>query len=36
MLGGEKEARSLRRNDWLRLDDAALLKECLKVRYRAS
>jgi len=24
------------RNDWLRLDEAALLKQCLEERYRAS
>jgi hypothetical protein len=33
--GGE-EARSSRRNAWLRLDDVALLKECQQERYRAS
>ena len=32
---GEEEA-SARRNVWLRLDDAALLKECHQERYRAS
>ena len=32
---GEGEASS-RRNAWLRLDDAALLKECHQERYRAS
>jgi hypothetical protein len=32
---GEQEAFS-RRNAWLRLDDAALLKECQQERYRAS
>ncbi len=31
----EQEARSSRRNGWLRLDDAALLKECRQERYRA-
>ncbi len=30
------EARSSHRNDWLRSDDAALLKECREERYRAS
>ena len=32
--GGEEA--SSRRNAWLRLDDAALLKECHQERYRAS
>jgi hypothetical protein len=33
---GKDEAHSSRRNAWLRLDDAALLKECHQERYRAS
>jgi len=33
---GEEEARSSRRDAWLRLDDGALLKECRQERYRAS
>ena len=33
---GEEEAHSHRRNAWLRLDDAALLKECHQEHYRAS
>ena len=33
---GEDEAYSPRRDAWLRLDDAALLKECHQERYRAS
>src|SRR4030042_1895848 len=32
----EGEAPSSRRDAWLRLDDAALLKECHQERYRAS
>ncbi len=36
MPDGEEEAPSSRRNAWLRLDDAALLKECHQERYRAS
>lgn len=32
----DEEASSSRRNDWLRLDDAALLKQCRQERYRAS
>src|SRR4030042_6464432 len=32
----EGEAPSSRRNDWMRLDDAALLKDCHQERYRAS
>jgi hypothetical protein len=34
--GEETAADSSRRDDWLRLDDAALLKECRQERYRAS
>ncbi|MDP2950580.1 MAG: peptide chain release factor-like protein [Chloroflexota bacterium] len=33
---GEKEVCSSRRNAWLRLDDATLLKECHQKHYRAS
>ena len=33
---GEEEAPSPRRNAWLRLDDAALLKACRQEHYRAS
>ena len=33
---GKEEANCSRRNAWLRLDDAALLKECRQERYRAS
>ncbi len=36
MTGAKREDRSSRRNAWLRLDDAALLKECRQQRYRAS
>ncbi len=32
----EPATHSSRRNDWLRLNDAALLKECRQERYRAS
>ncbi len=36
VAGEGREARSSRRNGWLRLDDAALLKACRQERYRAS
>ncbi len=35
VTGERREARSSRRNSWLRLDDAALLNECRQERYRA-
>ncbi len=36
VAGKRREARSSQRNGWLRLNDAALLKECRQERYRAS
>jgi len=33
---GKLEAHTLPRNDWLRLDDASLVKQCHQERYRAS
>ncbi len=35
VAGEQQEARSSGRNGWLRLDDAALLRECRQERYRA-
>ncbi len=35
MTGAKREVSSSRRDAWLRLDDAALLKECRQERYRA-
>ncbi len=33
---GERDAGPSRRDDWLRLDDAAILKDCREERYRTS